>query len=112
MRYVIIGQKNSNDLLVVDTQTMTVSSVDAASTALKNTDDLRAEAYLELHPKSAVKWDDEAAKTGDDQAQGFKTLFEGVRKGDFAQTLARLVGAGKPVVIPPYIARALAALVS
>lgn len=42
MRYVIIGQKNSNDLLVVDTQTMTVSSVDAASTALKNTDDLRA----------------------------------------------------------------------
>ena len=73
---------------------------------------LLREAYLELHPKSAVKWDDEAAKTGDDQAQGFKTLFEGVRKGDFAQTLARLVGAGKPVVIPPYIARALAALVS
>lgn len=46
MRYVIIGQKNSTDLLVVDTQTMTVSSVDAASTALKDTDDLRAEGTL------------------------------------------------------------------
>ena len=46
MRYVIIGQKNSTDLLVVDTQTMTVSSVDAASTALRDTDDLRAEGTL------------------------------------------------------------------
>lgn len=45
MRYVIIGQKNSTDLLVVDTQTMTVSSVDANSTALK-TDTLRAEGSL------------------------------------------------------------------
>lgn len=46
MRYVIIGQKNSSDLLVVDTQTMTVSSVDASSTALKNTDELRTEGAL------------------------------------------------------------------
>lgn len=41
MRYVIIGQKNSTDLLVVDTQTMTVSSVDANSTALKDSGELR-----------------------------------------------------------------------
>ncbi len=40
MRYVIIGQKDSNELLVVDTQTMTVSAVDASSTALKNADEL------------------------------------------------------------------------
>lgn len=73
---------------------------------------LLREAYLELHPKSAAKWDDEAKKTGDDQAKGFKALFEGVRKGDFAQTLARLVAEGKAVVIPPYIAQALTALVS
>lgn len=46
MRYVIIGQKNSTDVLVVDTQTMTVSSVDANSTALKNADELRAEGSL------------------------------------------------------------------
>lgn len=46
MRYVIIGQKNSTDLLVVDTQTMTVSSVDANSTALRNADELRAEGSL------------------------------------------------------------------
>jgi len=46
MRYVIIGQKDSTDLLVVDTQTMTVSSVDANSTALKNADELRAEGSL------------------------------------------------------------------
>jgi hypothetical protein len=45
MRYVIIGQKDSTDLLVVDTQTMTVSSVDANSTELK-TDALRAEGSL------------------------------------------------------------------
>lgn len=46
MRYVIIGQKDSNELLVVDTQTMTVSAVDAASTSLKNAQDLRAEGAL------------------------------------------------------------------
>jgi hypothetical protein len=46
MRYVIIGQKNSSDLLVVDTQTMTVSSVDASSTMLRNTDELRTEGAL------------------------------------------------------------------
>ena len=46
MRYVIIGQKDSSDLLVVDTQTMTVSSVDASSTTLKNTDELRTEGAL------------------------------------------------------------------
>jgi len=45
MRYVIIGQKDSTDLLVVDTQTMTVSSVDANSTAIK-TEELRAEGSL------------------------------------------------------------------
>lgn len=44
MRYVIIGQKDSTDLLVVDTQTMTVSSVDANSTA--KTEELRAEGSL------------------------------------------------------------------
>lgn len=73
---------------------------------------LLREAYLELHPKSAAKWDDEAKKTGDDQALGFKTLFEGVRKGDFAQTLARLIAEGKPITIPRYISKALTALVS
>ena len=46
MRYVIIGQKDSHELLVVDTQTMTVSAVDASSTALKNADELRAEGTL------------------------------------------------------------------
>lgn len=46
MRYVIIGQKNSTDLLVVDTQTMTVSSVDAGSAAFKNADDMRASGSL------------------------------------------------------------------
>lgn len=46
MRYVIIGQKNSSDLLVVDTQTMTVSSVDANSTVLKNAGELRTEGAL------------------------------------------------------------------
>ena len=43
MRYVIIGQKDSNELLVVDTQTMTVSSVDANATSLNNAEELRAE---------------------------------------------------------------------
>ena len=46
MRYVIIGQKDSNELLVVDTQTMTVSSVDANATSLKNAKELRAEGTL------------------------------------------------------------------
>ena len=46
MRYVIIGQKDSNELLVVDTQTMTVSSVDASATSLKNTEEMRAEGTL------------------------------------------------------------------
>lgn len=46
MRYVIIGQKDSSDLLVVDTQTMTVSSVDASSTTLRDTEVLRQEGSL------------------------------------------------------------------
>jgi hypothetical protein len=46
MRYVIIGQKDSNELLVVDTHTMTVSSVDANATSLNNAEELRAEGTL------------------------------------------------------------------
>jgi hypothetical protein len=46
MRYVIIGQKGTTELLVVDTQTMTVSSVDANSTTLK-TEEMRAEGSLQ-----------------------------------------------------------------
>jgi hypothetical protein len=45
MRYVIIGQKDSTDLLVVDTETMTVSSVDSQSIA-EEIDDLRAQGVL------------------------------------------------------------------
>jgi hypothetical protein len=46
MRYVIIGQKNSSDLLVVDTQNMTVSAVDATSPLLKDAEAMRAEGSL------------------------------------------------------------------
>ena len=45
MCYVIIGQKGTTELLVVDTQTMTVSAVDANSTTLK-TEEMRAEGSL------------------------------------------------------------------
>ncbi len=36
MRYVLIGQKGSDQVLVVDTKTMTVSSLDSASVVPQN----------------------------------------------------------------------------
>ena len=46
MRYVIIGQKDSSEVLVVDTQTMTVSSVEASALSTLNTEELRTEGSL------------------------------------------------------------------
>ena len=64
-------------------------------------------AYLELHPKSAAKWDKAVALGGDERAKAIHKLFKLTRKGDFAQVLARLIEAGDAFTVPPYIAQAI-----
>lgn len=67
--------------------------------------------YLELHPRSANKWDTAVAQTGDAQARAIRSLFETTRKGDFAQLLAEAINEGKPFTVPDYLRRAINALV-
>ncbi|KAF0233298.1 MAG: putative ATP-dependent endonuclease of the OLD [Desulfovibrionaceae bacterium] len=67
--------------------------------------------YLELHPRSASKWDTAVSHTGDAQARAIQGLFETTRKGDFAQLLAEAINSGKSFTVPDYLRRAINALV-
>lgn len=67
--------------------------------------------YLQLHPRSEVKWDAAVAETGDDQALAIQKLFESTRKGDFAQLLAEEINNGQVFAVPAYLSRAINALV-
>jgi putative ATP-dependent endonuclease of OLD family len=78
--------------------------------AAGNADVLR-EVFLELHPRSAQRWDNEvAARPENDRAAGFVGLMKAmdVRKGDFAQSLAERIVAGRAFVVPDYIRQAIA----
>lgn len=71
-----------------------------------NSDILRT-AYLDLHPKSADKWDKYTANTGDDLAREMHKLFKDIRKGDFAQALAEQIEEGKEFSVPNYLSSAI-----
>ena len=78
--------------------------------AAGNADVLR-EVFLELHPRSAQRWDNEvAARPENERAAGFVGLMKAmdVRKGDFAQSLAERIVAGRAFVVPDYIRQAIA----
>ena len=67
--------------------------------------------YLQLHPRSANKWDDAISLDGDARALAVQKLFETTRKGDFAQLLAEEINAGKAFQVPAYLTCAIHALV-
>lgn len=68
------------------------------------------EAFMLLHPQSESKWDEAANSSGDELASGMKTLFNEIRKGDFAQTLANLIEDGKDFIVPKYLSDAIKAI--
>ncbi len=76
-----------------------------------NIDILRT-VYLELHPKSAKKWDKATALSGDERARAIHKIFKSTRKGDFAQLLAKEIEDGKPFKVPAYIKKAIEAVVA
>jgi putative ATP-dependent endonuclease of OLD family len=72
--------------------------------------DLLREVFLELHPRSAARWNDEInARPGNEHAAAFVALLNAmeVRKGDFAQTLAERIVAGRAFTVPDYIREAI-----
>jgi putative ATP-dependent endonuclease of OLD family len=73
--------------------------------------DLLKQVYLILHPRSGDKWDADVAQADAAQAVAIQKLFETTRKGDFAQLLAEEINAGKAFTVPPYLKRAIEALV-
>lgn len=74
--------------------------------------DLLKQVYLVLHPQSGDKWDAAVALADAAQAVAIQKLFETTRKGDFAQLLAEEINAGKEFTVPPYLKRAIEALVA
>ncbi len=71
-----------------------------------NNDVLKA-AYMVVHPRSEVKWDNAVAHTGDELAASMNDLFNETRKGDFAQVLAELIESGVNFVVPKYLLDAI-----
>lgn len=64
-------------------------------------------AYLDLHPRSARRWDEVAANTGDDLATAMHALFKDVRKGDYAQALAAGIDNAEVFNVPTYLRQAI-----
>ena len=73
--------------------------------------DLMKATYLQLHPRSAEKWDAAVGQDGDAQAVAIQRLFETTRKGDFAQLLAESISSGAVFIVPDYLKRAIEAIV-
>ena len=73
---------------------------------------LMREAYLELHPNSAAKWDGVVAKKGTELATDMHTLFKSIRKGDYAQALAARIDDADTFNIPKYLNEAIKAVAS
>ncbi|MES3093854.1 AAA family ATPase [Sphingomonas aerolata] len=72
---------------------------------------LLREVYLDMHPRSAGKWDAAVALSNEAQALAIQKIFETTRKGDFAQLLAKRIEEGADFTVPDYIKNAINALV-
>ena len=80
------------------------------------TEPLFKELFLELHPRSLKRWEQEVEKKepGEKRADAFVQLLRAtqVRKGDFAQRLAQRIKDGKiPFIVPVYLEEAVKDLV-
>lgn len=73
---------------------------------------LLREVYLDMHPRSAEKWDAAVALAGEQQALAIQKIFKRTRKGDFAQLLAKRIEDGADFTVPGYIKDAINALVA
>ena len=71
---------------------------------------LLREVYLDMHPRSAEKWDAAVALAGEEQALAIQKIFKRTRKGDFAQLLAKRIEDGADFTVPGYIKDAINAL--
>lgn len=72
---------------------------------------LLRDVYLQLHPRSAEKWDAAVGQAGAAQSVAIQKLFETTRKGDFAQLIAEEINNGKTFTVPAYLKAAIEALV-
>ena len=67
-------------------------------------DAILREAYLILHTRSDLKWDNAVKLTGDQRAKAIEAIFKDARKGDFAQVLAQLIESNPQTFkVPDYI---------
>lgn len=98
--------KSAADILdvIVNTYSLETELVAAGNAAYMR------EVYLDLHPRSAVKWDEALAKDGDVRAKAIQELFKNTPKGDFAQLLAEKV-ASKTFNVPAYLIDAIKKLI-
>jgi putative ATP-dependent endonuclease of OLD family len=98
----------ANDHLGVVTNTYSLEAelLDAGN------NDIMRKAYLILHPKSQMKWDNAATLSGDARAKKIHEIFKATRKGDFAQILAQLIESGDKFSVPAYIAQAIEQVVA
>lgn len=72
--------------------------------------DLLRDVFLELRPRSAPRWNDDVnARPAEERAAAFVGLLKAteVRKGDFAQSLAERIVAGRAFNVPNYIRQAI-----
>lgn len=74
--------------------------------------DLLEQVFLTLHPKSKKKWRNAMALDGDERARKVHGIFKTVRKGDFAQLLARRIEEGATFTVPAYLTTAITELVA
>jgi len=85
-------------------------SLESELVAAGNEDVMKA-VYLQLHPRSEVKWTEAIAETPRQRAIAIQALFENTRKGDFAQVLAEKILAAEAFNVPAYISDGILAVV-
>lgn len=99
--------KSAADILdvIVNTYSLETELVTAGNAACMK------EVYLELHPRSAAKWDEALANDGDARAKAIQELFKNTPKGDFAQLLAEKVATSMTFNVPGYLRDTIEALI-
>ena len=91
--------------VIVNTYSLETELVTAGNAACME------EVYLDLHPRSAAKWNEALVKDGDARAKAIQELFKNTPKGDFAQLLAEKVATSMTFKVPGYLRGAIEALV-
>lgn len=104
----LVGKLGADDYFAAVTSSYSLESELIAA----GNGDLLEKAFLELHPRSKVKWRNAMKLDGDERAKAIHGIFKNARKGDFAQVLARLIEDGETLTVPAYIENAIDQLVA